>query len=126
MRFRVVLLALALSATAVAQEPQLRFRAGANLVRVDAYVAKDGVALTDLRREDIEVYEDDKLQTIEQVELIKARGPIPQTERINPTTVRAACTTWRPSRIGSFNPTTSASGGSCARMPSAAAPSLAI
>ena len=89
MRIRVVLLALAFSATAVAQEPQTpRFRAGANLVRVDAYVAKDGVALTDLRPEDIEVYEDDKLQTIEQVELITARGPIPQTERINPTTVR--------------------------------------
>lgn len=105
MRVRVTLLALAWGASTfvaaqpldsgtpgVAQDRQSaerpRFRAGANLVRVDAYVAKDGVALTDLRPDDIEVYEDDKLQTIEQLELIKARGPIPQTERINPTTVR--------------------------------------
>ena len=65
-----------------------RFRAGANLVRVDAYVSKDGVALSDLRREDLEVYEDDKLQTIESLELIKARDPIPPSARINPTTVR--------------------------------------
>jgi VWFA-related protein len=89
MRIGVTLVALALTVTGVAQEQQRpRFRAGANLVRVDAYVSKDGVALTDLRPEDIEVYEDDKLQTIESVELIKARGPIPQSERINPTTVR--------------------------------------
>ena len=65
-----------------------RFRAGANLVRVDAYVAKDGVALTDLRPDEIEVYEDDKLQTIESVELVKARNPIAQSARINPTTLR--------------------------------------
>jgi VWFA-related protein len=89
MRIGVTLVALAVTVTGVAQEQQRpRFRAGANLVRVDAYVSKDGVALTDLRPEDIEVYEDDKLQTIESVELIKARGPIPQSERINPTTVR--------------------------------------
>ena len=31
-----------------AQEQLPRFRAGANLVRVDAYVSKDGVAITDL------------------------------------------------------------------------------
>ena len=89
MRSGVAVVALALTVTVAAQEPQRpRFRAGANLVHVDAYVAKDGVALTDLRPQDIEVYEDDKLQTIESVELVKARGPIPQSERINPTTVR--------------------------------------
>ena len=89
MRIGVSLLALALTAVGAAQEPQRpRFRAGANLVRVDAYVSKDGVALTDLRPEDLEVYEDDKLQTLESVELVKARAPIPQSERINPTTVR--------------------------------------
>lgn len=105
MRLRVTLLALAWGASTIVgaqpfdsgnvgvaqdrQNPeQPRFRAGANLVRVDAYVAKDGVALTDLRPGEIEVYEDDKLQRIESVELIKARGPIPQSERIDPTTVR--------------------------------------
>lgn len=102
MRIGVILVALGLTVTVAAsfdsgvvgvaqdrQEPQRpRFRAGANLVRVDAYVAKDGVALTDLKPEEIEVYEDDKLETIESVELIKARPPIPQSERVNPTTVR--------------------------------------
>lgn len=80
-------------AVGLAQERQAadqlpRFRAGANLVRVDAYVSVDGVAVTDLKPEDIEVYEDDQLQRIESLELIEARAPIPQSERTNPTTVR--------------------------------------
>lgn len=65
-----------------------RFRAGTNLVRVDAYVSKDDVAITDLKAEDFEVYEDDKLQTVESFQLVTARPPIPQSERINPTNVR--------------------------------------
>ena len=58
-----------------------RFRAGANLVRVDAYVSKDDVALTDLKAEDFEVFEDDKPQQIENFELVTARAPNPQSER---------------------------------------------
>lgn len=55
-------------------EPQLpRFRAGANLVRVDAYVSVDGQAVTDLTAEDFEVLEDDKPQAIENFELVRAR-----------------------------------------------------
>ncbi len=78
---------------AVAQDrqpdPEMpRFRAGANLVRVDAYVSKDGAALTDLKPEELAVFEDDKPQKLESLELIQARGPIPQSERTNPTTVR--------------------------------------
>ena len=95
MRIRLTVLGMvaALLALAVAQdrppEEQLpRFRAGANLVRVDAYVSVDGVAVTDLKPEDLEVYEDDKLQRIESVELIEARAPNPQSERTNPTNVR--------------------------------------
>lgn len=65
-----------------------RFRAGANLVRVDAYVSKDNVALTDLKAEDFTVYEDDKPQKIENFELIQARRPNPQSERTDPTNVR--------------------------------------
>ena len=65
-----------------------RFRAGTNLVRIDAYVSADGKAITDLRAEDFQVFEDDKLQTVENFELITARAPIPQSERINPTNVR--------------------------------------
>lgn len=65
-----------------------RFRAGTNLVRVDAYVSAEGKAITDLKTEDFQVFEDDKLQTVENFELITARAPIPQSERINPANVR--------------------------------------
>jgi VWFA-related protein len=73
---------------AFAQEQLPRFRAGANLVRLDAYVSKDDVAITDLKAEDFIVYEDDKPQQIENFELIVARPPNPQSERINATNVR--------------------------------------
>ncbi len=105
MRIRLTLVGIAAASLALAAQPfgsgaralaqgtqpeeQLpRFRAGANLVRVDAYVSVDGVAVTDLKSEDIEVYEDDQLQRIESLELIEARAPIPQSERTNPTNVR--------------------------------------
>ena len=65
-----------------------RFRAGANLVRVDAYVSKDNVALTDLKAEDFTVYEDDKPQQIENFELIRRASRNPQSERTDPTNVR--------------------------------------
>jgi VWFA-related protein len=71
------------------QEQDLpRFRAGTNLVRVDAYVSKDNAAVTDLKAEDFIVYEDDKPQAIEAFELVTARAPNPQSERTNPTNVR--------------------------------------
>jgi len=104
MRIRLTLVGIAVVALAAAAQPfgaaiaavhdqqpeeQLpRFRAGANLVRVDAYVSIDGVAVTDLKPEDIEVYEDDQLQRLEGLDLIEARAPIPQSERTNPTNVR--------------------------------------
>jgi VWFA-related protein len=65
-----------------------RFRAGTNLVRVDAYVSKDNLALTDLKLEDFDLFEDDKPQKIENFQLVTARAPNPQSERTNPTTVR--------------------------------------
>ena len=86
---RIALCAALLPAVIVAQQPELpRFRAGTNLVRVDAYVSKDDVAVEDLKAEDFVVYEDDKLQNVESFQLIKARPPIPQSERRNPTNVR--------------------------------------
>ena len=107
MRFRLALLAVGLPALLAASfdarlpgvagellaqegQPQElpRFRAGTNLVRVDAYVSKDDVAVTDLKVEDFEVYEDDKLQTVESFQLVTARTPNPQSERVNPTNVR--------------------------------------
>ncbi len=87
---RIALCAALLPALLAAQQPgELpRFRAGTNLVRVDAYVSRDDVAIEDLKVEDFEVYEDDKLQAVESFQLVKARGPVPQSERHNPTNVR--------------------------------------
>src|SRR5262245_25367129 len=93
MQLRWALPALALASVGVAAQQQgaeqPRFRGGTNLVRVDAYISKDGAALTDLTADDVEVFEDDKPQKIENFELIKARPPVPQASRIDPTTVGA-------------------------------------
>ncbi len=73
MRYRVMLLGLAVPVMVLAQSPEQdlpRFRAGANLVRVDAYVSKDDVALTDLTADDFSLFEDDRPQQIENFELV--------------------------------------------------------
>lgn len=91
MRHRLMLLGLAVPALLLAQSPEQpmpRFRAGTNLVRVDAYVSKDDVALLDLKADDFAVFEDDKPQQIENFQLIQARQPNPQSERRNPTNQR--------------------------------------
>jgi VWFA-related protein len=90
MGYRVILLGLVVPALLAAQqEPSLpRFRAGANLVRVDTYVSKDDVAVLDLKAEDFTVYEDDKPQTIADFELLHARGPLTTTERRDPDNTR--------------------------------------
>jgi VWFA-related protein len=92
MRMRLAFIALTTaSATLAAQQggEQPRFRAGANLVRVDAYISKDGVPVTDLTAADLEIFEDDKPQKIEGFELVTRRPPIPQSARVDPTTVGA-------------------------------------
>lgn len=104
MRYRVMLLGLVVPAlliaapfdsrrTALAQDtqperPLPRFRAGANLVRTDVYVSKDGTAVADLKPGDFIVYGHDKPQQVESFERIRARGPYPQGERIDPTAAR--------------------------------------
>lgn len=70
-----------------ARQEQPRFRGGANLVRVDAYVSKDGTAITDLTADDFQVLEDGVPQRIENFEIIKPRGPAAQAARVEPTTV---------------------------------------
>ena len=89
MRLRIALLGLVIPALVTGQAPQEmpRFRAGANLVRVDAYVSLKGAAVTDLKAEDFAVYEDDRPQAIENFELIRARPPVPQEQRFDPTNV---------------------------------------
>jgi VWFA-related protein len=84
MRYRVMLLGVVLPALLAAQQPDPqmpRFRAGANLVRVDAYVSQDEVPVTDLTVADFAVYEDDKPQKVESFELIRARGAVPESQR---------------------------------------------
>lgn len=91
MRIRLTVLGVAVATMALAaQQPEgqlPRFRAGANLVRVDTYVSVNGVALTDLRPEEVVVLEDDRPQKLESLELIAARGPGSQATRSEPTTV---------------------------------------
>ena len=89
MRLRIALLGFVVPALVTGQAPQEmpRFRAGANLVRVDAYVSVNGTALTDLKADDFAVYEDDRPQAIENFELIRARPPVPQEQRVDPTNV---------------------------------------
>lgn len=81
MRYCVLVLGFVFVPVLLLGQETPRFRAGANLVRVDAYVSQDDAAITDLKAEDFTVYEDDKPQRIENFELIRARGPIPQHER---------------------------------------------
>lgn len=69
------------------QPEQPRFRAGANLVRVDAYVSLNGEAVTNLTADDFEVLEDGTPQRVESFEFIRARGPVPETSRVEPTSV---------------------------------------
>jgi VWFA-related protein len=72
----------------VPEEPtQPRFRAGANLVRVDAYVMADGVPVKDLTMDDFEVLEDNVVQRLESFQLVQPRGPAAQNERREPNTV---------------------------------------
>ena len=71
--FRLAVSTMVAAVAAVhAQEPRPRFRAGANLVSVDAYFSKDGSAVTDLQPGDIEILEDERPQTIESFRLVRA------------------------------------------------------
>jgi VWFA-related protein len=76
-RGSLVIVTLAAVATVAAQQPEPsipRFRAGANLVRVDAYVSLNGQPVEDLKAEDFQVFEDDRPQAVEQFEYVRARG----------------------------------------------------
>ena len=71
-----------LTTVVVAQDqPRPTFRTEANYVRVDVYATRDGVPLTDLRREDFEILEEKAPQTIEQFEHISVRSAGPQEPR---------------------------------------------
>ena len=73
------------SSSGQAQEP--RFRGGTNLVRLDVYVSANGAAVTDLTADDFEVREDNAPQAVTSFEVVHARGPAPDTARVEPSTV---------------------------------------
>jgi len=73
--------------TAAWQEPLPRFRSGANLVTVDAYFTKSGAAITDLKPEEIEIFENDFPQTIEHFRIVTPGGQGGARSKPNPATV---------------------------------------
>jgi VWFA-related protein len=68
------------------QETLPRFRGGANLVNVDAFFSKDGKAVTDLKPDDIEIYEDDQLQKIENFRIVTPPRRGEPATKANPVT----------------------------------------
>ena len=78
---------------AFSQEPLPRFRSGANLVTVDAYVAKGGAPVMDLKPEEIEILEDGQPQSVENFRIVHPGQPGSAATRPSPSTaaeVRAA------------------------------------
>ena len=71
-----------------AQEPQQpTFRTEANYIRVDVYPTSNGVPVTDLRKEDFELFDEGAPQAIDAFELVRVSGLVPQDSRREPTTV---------------------------------------
>jgi VWFA-related protein len=62
------------------------FRSGTNFVRVDAYPMKDGRIVTNLEKNDFQIFEDGKPQQIDTFELIKIEPFTPETEKRDPNT----------------------------------------
>ena len=81
----VAVAAAVASSSGQAQEP--RFRGGTNLVRLDVYVSANGAAVTDLTADDFEVREDNAPQAVTSFEFVRARGPAPDSARVEPSTV---------------------------------------
>jgi VWFA-related protein len=95
-RLRVLVPLLFTAAVAAAQQPDTarpRFRAGTNLVTVDAYVSKDGTPVADLRADEVEVLEDGRPQKIEDFRLVHTRKlTTTATTSSDPSVSRAALT----------------------------------
>ena len=78
-------------AQAPAQDPPPQrptFRGGINYVKVDMYAStRDGMPITDLQRDEIELLEDGKPQAIKDFEHVRVATSTPQDQRIEPNTV---------------------------------------
>lgn len=69
-----------------ANAEQPTFRVAANYIRADVFATKDGAPVTDLTRDDFEVFEDGRRQTIDAFEYVKVvpglrTPPLPQSAR---------------------------------------------
>src|SRR5918993_830582 len=96
-RAAVLLTAAALGASLQAQsgappqDPQRPvFRAGTNLVRVDAYPSKDGKIIQGLKVADFELLEDGVPQKIDSFQFIEYEQHTPSSERRDPNSQRDA------------------------------------
>ena len=82
---------LAASVVLAAQEPppaQLEpFRTEVNYIRVDMYPTADGKPVTDLRQDEVEIFDEDAPQKIDRFEHVLIRGARPQTTRREPATL---------------------------------------
>jgi VWFA-related protein len=84
----LVLASVALaSPRAQSQSTPPTFRTGANYVRVDVYPTRGGVPVTDLQREDFELFDDKVPQTIDEFEHLVIRSAGPQETRREPNTI---------------------------------------
>src|SRR3954468_22166822 len=83
----LVIAAAVAALTAQPQDPQPTFKTEANYIRVDVYPTLNGAPVTDLRREDFEVYDDNVLQTVDTFEHVTIRTATPQEVRREPNTI---------------------------------------
>src|SRR5690349_8606559 len=95
---RVIALVVAMVAVVAGQSPtpatsqqapalQPTFRTAANYIRVDLYATRNGVAVADLKPEDLELREDNVVQKIDAFEYVRVRGATSDAARVEPNTV---------------------------------------
>src|SRR5918996_1145756 len=78
---------LTFAAVSLSAQTGPTFRTGANYVRVDMYVMRDGQIVDDLRLEEVELLEDGAPQKIEAFEHVMVRPAGPEATRVEPNTV---------------------------------------
>lgn len=86
-------------AAIVGQEPLPRFRSGANLVTVDAYISKDDAVVTDLRQDEVEIIEDGQAQRLEAFRIVRSgarttQGSASATPSVTGQTIEASSRTF--------------------------------
>jgi VWFA-related protein len=87
MRFALVVGLTAATVTAQDQPTIPTFRTEANYVRVDVYPTLNGAPVPDLAKDDFEVLDDRRPQTIAQFERVALAGTNATTERTDPRTI---------------------------------------